>query len=319
LITSYLLGDLSETESAQLEDSSFFNPERLEELRSVEADLIDEYARGELPSREKEKFERLFFANPERRQRVEFALALARISSDQVSNSSIIAREGSRTFRDFFGSLLRVPRPVLIYSTAILAVALLIGIWWFSITTNSPIEIVRRPAPGQEQVTPGKGPPGQSPAATQSEPPEIAREGAAPPASNKRGLHDNRNAGRGVSHAEPAVATFILLPGMSRSGDERTKLVVPHGRQVIRLKLTLEEHDAARFKNFRAELRQGNSEKTLVSRILSAQRNRTLQLDIPPSRLPAQTADYELTLRGRAPHDRAFETVGYYYLTIVKE
>jgi hypothetical protein len=320
LIARYLLGDLSETESAQLEDSSFSNPEQLEELRSVENDLIDEYARGELPSGEREKFERLFFANPERRQKVEFAMALARVSCDQVPSASIISREGTGTFRDFFSSLFRVRRQALIYATSALAVGVLIGVWWLFARTNSRNDqIVRRPS-GQEQVTPGKGTPGPSPeATTQSQPPEIVREGSSPPASNQGAPHDNRNAGRGISHAEPTVATFVLLPGVSRSSGERTKLVIPRGRRIMRLKLELEEHDTMSYRSFAAELSRANSQRLWASGNLSIQKNRTLILNIPISVLPAETPDYELILRGRAVSGGAFETIGYYSLAVVKE
>ena len=69
LVARYLLGELSEEDSARLEDSSFSDPDQLEELWSVENDLIDEYARDELPTAERERFERLFLAHPDRRQR----------------------------------------------------------------------------------------------------------------------------------------------------------------------------------------------------------------------------------------------------------
>lgn len=319
LIARYLLGDLSEAESAQLEDSSFFNPEQLEELRSVENDLIDEYARGELPAKERAKFERLFLTNPERRQRVEFALALARVSSNQGSSTSLINREGTRTFRDFFPSLFRVPRQALIYATAALTVTVLIGSWWLYTRTNSRNEqVVSRQASGQEQAAPVKGPPGPSPEATpRSQPPENAREGSSQPARNENVPTDNRNGARGSSQADATVATFILLPGTPRSSGERTKLVIPHGRQLVRLKLELEEHDAVSYQSFAAELSHANSERAWGSGTLSLQRNRTLMLSIPVSSLPA--ADYDLTLRGRAARGRTFETLGYYYLTIVRE
>lgn len=87
----------------------------------------------------------------------------------------------------------------------------------------------------------------------------------------------------------------------------------------MRLKLKLEEHDAVNYRSFAVELNRSDSKKAWASPTLSIQRNRTLILNIPVSSLPVATADYDLTLRGRSVNSAAFETIGYYYLTIVRE
>jgi hypothetical protein len=321
LIKRYLLGDLSEAESAQLEDSAFFDRDQLDELRSVENELIDEYARGELPSQERAKFEKLFSTNPERRQRIEFAMALARVPANQTSSNSIIPRERSGTLHDFFASLLGVPRQKLIYTTAALTLIVLFGSWWlFTRTSLRTEQVVQRHSSGPEQVMPNNGSPGPSPEApTRSQPREDMREGSSHPAKDEHPPNKNRNAGRGVSHPETAVATFLLLPGLTRSGGERIKLVIPPGRQFIRFKLKLEEHDVASYRSFAAELSRANSQKAWTSGSLSIHRNGTLILNIPASSLPPETADYDLTLRGRTARGRTFENLGFYYLTIVRE
>ncbi len=104
-LARYLLGQLSESESARLEDSSFSNQEQLEELRTVENDLIDEYVRGELPADQKASFERLFLANPQRRKRIEFAVALDRVSSNAHVTNSVHQRLGALTWRDSLASI----------------------------------------------------------------------------------------------------------------------------------------------------------------------------------------------------------------------
>jgi hypothetical protein len=289
-------------------------------LRSVENELIDEYARGELPARETAKFERLFLANPERRKRVEFARALAKVSSNHISSHSV-SREGTGTIRDFLASLFGRSSPVMVYSAAALTLIVLLGSWWLFTKTNSPSDqVVQRQTPGAEQVMPSNEPPTPSPPApVRSQPPENKRLATSQPSPDDHLTVNNRNRGTSISHPETAVATFLLLPGVSRSSDERTKLVIPHGRQLIRLKLKLEGHDVGRYRSFGAELSRANSSKAWVSQRLSVQRNGTLVLHIPASSLPAETADYDLTLRGRASRNDAFETLGYYYLTIIRE
>jgi hypothetical protein len=320
LIARYLLGDLSEAESAQLEDSAFSNPDQLEELRSVENELIDEYVRGELPAKEAAKFESQFLANPERRQRVEFARALAKVSSNHIS-SHAVSREGTGTIRNFFASFLGLSRPAMVYSAVALTVIVLLGSWWLFTKTNSHgNQVAQRQTPGAEQVMPSNGLPGPSQQTpVRSQPPENTRGVTSQPSTDEHLPGNNRNGDRPISHPETSVATFLLLPGVSRGSDERTKLVIPHGRQLIRLKLKLEGHDVARYRSFAAELSRANSSKAWASQRLPVQRNGTLVLHLPASSLPAETADYDLTLRGRASRNDAFETLGYYYLTIIRE
>ena len=281
----------------------------------VENDLIDEYARGELPSQEKRKFERQFFANPERRQRVEFAMTFARVSSAQERSPSVINREATRNFRDVFSSLFTTLQPALVYATVVLAAAVLIGAWWSFRKTAGP-DVAMQPA---GPVTPANVGIERSPkATTQDQSPDIAHEGSSRPNSAVPLANANRKAPGGISHAQGTVATFTLLPGTTRDNGTRTTLVIPSGRRIVRLKLELEEHDAMNYRSFAAELNRGDSEKTWASETLS-KRNRTLILNIPASSLPAKTANYDLTLRGQAAPGRAFETLGYYYLTIVRE
>jgi hypothetical protein len=114
------------------------------------------------------------------------------------------------------------------------------------------------------------------------------------------------------------IATFTLLPGLPRSESGRSQLEIPRGRQVLRLKLILEEADARRYSDFTAALNRADANQTWTSAHLSLGRDRTLVVDVP-ARLFAGKADYDLILRGRAKRGATADTLGYYYLTVVRE
>ena len=316
----YLLGELSEEDSAQLEDSSFSDPDQLEELWSVENDLIDGYARDELPPAERVRFERLFLAHPDRRQRVEFALALARLSTGRAIASS---SDGALTR---LASFFRLPRLVLTFAAAACFIVLIIGTWWLFTgrSSRSREQLAQRQEPGQLPAE-GKGQPGSSPQTNvNTQLTEPAPKVGKGPDNSEGGLRAGSKPTPAVPRQQPSpvpFVTFVLPPGLSRSSGERTKLIVPRGRQLMRLELKLEEHEAENYEVFAADLsRAGVSVWRLGPLVISPpRRNRTLVLNIPVHQLATDSGDYELTLKGRSVKGQAFETLSYYYLTIVKE
>jgi len=82
LLVKYLLGDLPEDRQVEVEDRAFADQEFLDALEATEADLIDAWVRGELSPSERRAFERRFLTSPQRRNKVEFARALAKVTSE---------------------------------------------------------------------------------------------------------------------------------------------------------------------------------------------------------------------------------------------
>src|SRR5690242_1864700 len=82
LLVKYLLGKLTEEEQVQVEDRAFADQDYMGALDAAEADLIDNYVRGELAQTDRAAFERQFLASPQRRRKVEFALALVRVTAE---------------------------------------------------------------------------------------------------------------------------------------------------------------------------------------------------------------------------------------------
>ena len=66
----YLLGDLPESETDELELQVLRDDEKFEEMWEIENLLVDSYVRGRLSSADQERFERHYQASPVHRQRV---------------------------------------------------------------------------------------------------------------------------------------------------------------------------------------------------------------------------------------------------------
>ena len=73
LVRRYLLGDLPESDTNELEIQILRDDEKFEEMWEIENRLVDGYVRGRLSSADRERFERHYQASPVHRQRVAVA------------------------------------------------------------------------------------------------------------------------------------------------------------------------------------------------------------------------------------------------------
>ena len=78
-IRRYLLQGCSEDEANAFEELYFGDPQRLDEIHDVEAELLDQYVRGRLAEADRLLLERHYLDSPARRDRVAFARALAAV------------------------------------------------------------------------------------------------------------------------------------------------------------------------------------------------------------------------------------------------
>jgi hypothetical protein len=72
-LTSYLLGELVNSERNKLEDEYLGDDELFQKLLAAEDELIHAYVRGSLTPLQRFGFEQLFLQTPERNARVVFA------------------------------------------------------------------------------------------------------------------------------------------------------------------------------------------------------------------------------------------------------
>ena len=76
VMTRYLLGQLDDRESQELEESFFCDDEVFDALMVAEGELIEAYVQGELPDEQQSLFENQLDSSPKRRSRVEMARLL---------------------------------------------------------------------------------------------------------------------------------------------------------------------------------------------------------------------------------------------------
>ena len=288
----YLLGNLTEEEQVQVEDRAFADGDYLSALEATEADLIDAYVRGELSQSDRRSFELRFLTSPERRRKVEFARALATITSESKTQES---RAAGRPFfmRAFWGW-----NPVVQFAAGMAALICIAGGAWL-VSENAAIrsrvaalEAERRDFEVREQSL------------RQRLSEEQAR-AAALAAQNRQPSEAAR---------APLVASLVLVPGLSRAQTRVERLVLSPSVQMARIEIQLESRDD--YPRFRAELRTRSGEEVLSRSNLVRRKSGpgfAVSVDVPASALAV--GDYELALKGIAA-DHTSQDVGYYYFGV---
>jgi hypothetical protein len=125
LAVRYLLGDLTDDEQVEVEDRAFADHQYMERMLAVEDDLIDNYLRGSLSQLQRDQFEKRFLTSEPRRQKIEFARALAEVSSRRAAPA-----DHEATFWESLIGSLRTLSPVFRFSLAAASLAAIIGVGW---------------------------------------------------------------------------------------------------------------------------------------------------------------------------------------------
>jgi hypothetical protein len=290
----YLLGNLTEEEQVQAEDRAFADADYLSALEATEADLIDAYARGELSQSDRRSFELRFLTSPERRRKVEFARALATITSESE------IRERPAAARPSFMRALWGWNPGLQLAAAMAALVFIVGGAWL-VSENAAIrsrvamlEAERRDFELREQNLRQRLSEEQSRAAASS-------------AQNRQPSD---------APAAPLVASLVLMPGLSRAQTRVEQLVLNPSVQIARLEIELDSRDD--YPRFLAELRTRRGEEVLSRSNLVKRKSGpgfAVSVDIPASALAAGA--YELALKGITP-DHTSQDVAFYYFEVQK-
>jgi len=322
LLVRYLLGDLTEAEQVEIEDRAFADPQCLQAILAVEADLIDAYVRGELAGAARRQFEHRFLASAERQRKVEFAKALASVTSEfaviekkarpVIASSPVTWQTALATF---VGRLGPVPK----FALAAMALLILIGGSWLALGTlrlRSQLRAEQQQREHQEQILQEQI--AQARARGDDLAAQLQREQQQRERNEEliRALEREREKSP-TKPTQAAVVSLALLSGIPRSGSAHPKLVLPPSARLVRLQIGIEPGDE--YKNFRVELHTQAAQPIWSQDHLSARTGRTgraVVLNLPARRLGA--GQYELALKG-ITDEGTTEDLGYYYFDVLKK
>jgi hypothetical protein len=290
-IQRYLLGELTESEQAALEQEYFNDQQLFEQIVEVENDLVDKYARGLLSTPTHDRFRDYYLDHAQRRARARFAEAL-RAKLDEARDVEVATSTSTETWLERLFKVLLGPRLAWAFSIAVLLFAVLAG-WFFIETRRLRQELARteservaresRERELQQQVTNE-----QLRAEKLSQ--ELERLRMQPEAASPSPSSEDKLAS--------TFATLILTIGGTRStdGGSPSVLHIPARTEQVRLQLNLRENNYSRYQ---AVLQSAGGNTIFTSRQLTAVNKKTganLALVVPARIFPA--GDYILTLRG---------------------
>jgi hypothetical protein len=312
LLVQYLVGDCSDDERTRVEERFFTDEETFERLCELEEDLAWRYARGELNATERERVERAY-AVPPRRDRLILTIALGRILAEPPKEP------------------VRALTPVIEAPTAD-------GGWWMVVRNWLSLEPAGARlvlAAACAALVIGLGVQMQQARAlratlAQSRHDSVSLRQQAEGAARRASESERRIAAltEQIARAQPATgespaparrpvfATFVLMPGRTRSAREPAQIAPPRNADTLRLQLNL-DFDSA-YASFKAELRTSAGDLLWSQDRLQAQKtgdSASVALTIPAALVT--DGEYELLLQGRL-RDDAIEDAASYYFTVAR-
>ena len=324
-IARYLLGDLPEEQQTEIEDRAFRDEGFLLDILAVESDLIDEYVRHELRDPQSRQFETHFLASAERRRKLEFARALSTVFAEAEATEneprSAVLRTPT-TWRDSFAAFVRVLSPAAKFAMAAAVLLVVFGGSWLVLQTRRSRSELERIRAEQQAGHNDQQALEQQIASERSRSNDLAaqlqheKEARQQTEALVQELERARNE-RTTQPTQPTIISLALLPGISRGGGVRPRLVLPQSARLVHLQVGIDPED--QYKGFSVELRAQGGRQIWSRNNLSARTTRSgraLSLDLPARSLSA--GQYELALKGMNDQG-ALENVGYYYFDVVKK
>ena len=309
-MTRYLLGQLSEKESEQIERHYLADGDFLDELLAVEDDLLDQYIRGELQGWQREKFEERLLATPRQRERVRDAQILtARIGAGGTTTSPDANRQtGSSSFPFFNRRNLALALPL-----AFAALVLLAGTGWLLTRTARLQEQVERMRAEQSSAERREQELRKQLAGEQQEKADLLRQ--LQEGSGVSGPDGQKNATLPEKRNVASMATFTLVPGLLRGG-EASSFSLPPGAEIVQLDIQIA---GAQYKSYRVEVQSADGEMIYQQSGLparSTQSGSSIRIRIPSRLLRGR--DYVVKISGLAAHG-TFKDAGLYSFRILQK
>jgi anti-sigma factor RsiW len=284
-MTRYLLGELSPEEMLQVETEYFRDEDFFESIQALEDQLVRDFVRGEMAPDLYRRFQARYRSSPELAKKIEFAQAIFSGCCsllDEERQRDVAAHQ--RTLLSTLRELFKFDVPAFQYAAA--AVALLgMSLCYYEWTRATRLK--SELAQFQEQNN------------------SLAQQKSA----LDRALAN-------VPKAPPLVATFVLMPGVSRDQSKATVLSVPDGLGSVEFKLPLPP--GIRYPGFRAVLQRVPYTQVSIQDLPPSalvDDGKALVVGIPSVSMKA--GQYILFVKGRNGRDE-FEDVQYYAFSVEK-
>lgn len=289
----YLLRELPEDQVEEIEQRYFTNEDSFDELRRIEAELIDSYVTGELDSDQMKKFEQLYLSMPEGRSRVQFAEAL------RAKASELPKPAASFGFKKW--SAVHV-------LAAVLAVFAIAGAWmvWELIHLRAENQSAQK----KIQQLQKKSDELQKQSATKIQ--ELTKQ------LDSARMGEDVQPPEPIHGAQPPKPTFLAMlmtPGVARGASGMQTVSLDKGINFVRFELKL---DRDPFPAYRVSLQTADGEELWNLGLLKAMMTasgKTVKFDLPSNRLDQR--DYVLLLQGRSSGSK-FENVSAYPFRVKK-
>ena len=234
-ITSYLVGELPETEQAELERQYFGDPTLVDRVIQVETQLLDAYARGRLSDDMRRRVARQYLAHPTRRERLKFAEALAAKLDDL--DPAVLQGQGPRSW--WHGAWVGPGRAVRLSMAVATSLLMVTASWLY-------VERIRL----REELNRVQATRDQRERDLQQQLTTERLNGAAAIAERDRllGQQPSPTDAAGPARSRPAVVSLLFVIGGVRGPDDLPRaLKIPPGTEQVRLQLNLKENDYPRY------------------------------------------------------------------------
>lgn len=298
----FLLGDVTETERARVEDEFLADEEKFVRLEIVEGELIEDYLSGDLTGADKSLFESEFLGTAERRERVnQMKILIDETTARKRAVVAVVLREKSwsETITAFFKGA--------VWQTACAASVLILlaafGVWFFNRQNAIQPEIVKTETPiPQPTISVTASPEILVPENSNSANKSNAAPKPSPTVSPEK---------KPSPPQRTTLAIFVLQPGAIRGGASASRLRVAPQTNEIGLRLKLETND---YQFYTARVTTVDGAIVYTSpRLKSNQKSVLLQLPIRQ----LQCGDYIVELSGSNAAGQT-ESVNDYAFTLEK-
>lgn len=309
----YLLGKLSDSEAARLEERYFTEDSVFDEIETAEDELVDAYVRGSLSSEDRERFKEKLFKSERLKERVEFAKLLSKLPASTVVRPEPARAPWWKSLIDFSLPQTAAIRGALAVGIFLVVIGLPGGAVWLRVRDQRRLESERAAIEQQKQQL------AQQLAEQQSRTNQLATDLQNSKAEEERLQRELQATQEELArtNAKPAApASIFLFAVSSRAPGSRDALTVPSNASTIQLKLVVDADDYA---TYQATIKSPDNPNVLTRADLKPSRSgraRVISLQFPSRVL--RSGDYVVTLSGRTPSG-TYERVADYPVRVSKK